>query len=258
MLSEAFHMLPRIVQPAVRNMYYQYRDYRFYKIEKDCNGMLRGEIYSKLYSYAFDINAGNIIEVGSAHGAGTVSLALGVKESGGSATVVGVEKGEGGSRSRYGSKEDNISTLASNVEKYDVEDYVDLVDRRLNVEDGLPADITERVPFSLVVLDADGRLNRDFKLLYEHILPGSVIVIDDYAPMREYREPTERRPAGGGKHYRTLTYANHLLDEGYLNKYATFDGTLIATKPPESPDISDLNGLRTIREYLKADRERHA
>lgn len=257
MFRKLFHMLPQVVQPAVRNVYEPYYDYRFYKIARNCNGMLSAKIYSKLYSYASDINAGNVLEIGSAHGAGTVSLALAIKESNGTSTVVGVEKGEGGSRSSYGTKEDNISILRENVQDYGVEAYVDFVDERLELETGLPPEVEDRAPFSLVFLDADGRLDRDFRLLYEHIFPGSIIVIDDYGPIRNYQESTERMPLGGGKHYRTLMYVDFLLNNGYINKYKLFDSTLVATKPPGSPDVSGLDDLRAIEEHLDADRKRH-
>lgn len=257
MLREIYAQFPTIVQPIAKAVYQPYKHYRFHKISQECNGMLPLDTYKKLYDYAADIGEGNILEVGSAHGAGTISLGLGVEESNGTATVIGVEKGEGGSRTPYGTKKENLRILQDNIRSYGLSERVQIVNEYLSLEDGLPSAIKSNAPFSLVCLDADGRLDRDFQLLYDDILPGSIIAIDDYAPERCYQEKTERMPSGGGKHYQTLVFANFLCREGYLDRFKLLDDTLVAVKPPDAPDINDIQFNR-IREHLENDRSRHS
>lgn len=219
--------------------------------------MLSAKVYHLLYRYAGDIGDGNILEIGSAHGAGTVSLALGAKDGNSSATVVAVEKGEGGSRSEYGSKEKNIKILQENFQEFGISDRVNLVDQHLTREDGLPENVQSHVPFSLVCVDADGNLDRDFELLYNKILPGSVIVIDDYSPRRAYREKSTRYPLEGGKHYRTFCYANWLIENGFIHRYKIIGPTLFAVKSPNPPNIDKLQRIEKIQNHLQEDRERH-
>jgi len=219
--------------------------------------MLPAKVYQLLHRYACDIGDGDILEIGAAHGAGTVSLALGVQDGGRSGTVVAVEKGEGGSRAEFGSKERNIKILENNLREFGVSDSVVLVDEHLTRDGNLPEKIQSPAPFSLVCLDADGKLDRDFQRLYDNIRPGAIIVIDDYSPLRAYREQTPRYPLGGGKHYRSLCYANWLLDNGFLHRYRLIEQTLITVKPPDVPDLADLENMENLQVHLDKDRERH-
>lgn len=257
MLKSLYYRLPGPLKPLAAGAFRRLRMGKFERIKYKCNGMLPAEVYYSLYLYGTDIGEGNILEIGSAHGAATVSLALGVKDGGGSATVIGVEKGEGGSRSMYGSREENIEILRENLREFGVAERVKIVNQHLSREGGLPENIQSAQPFSLVCLDADGNLDRDFQLLYENILPGSVIMIDDYSPLREYREKTDRYPLGGGKHYRTFSYANWLLDRGFLHRYKTIGDTLITVKPPSPPSMDQLDEISDIREHIETDRGRH-
>lgn len=223
MIRRIYSKLPPALKSAIEGIYLPSRLHRFNKIKRNCNGLLSAEVYYLMYSYASTMNDGNILEIGSAHGAGAISLALGSKESGASAKVVAVEKGE------YDTRPDTINNLNENIDKYDVENHVEVVQRRLTIDEGLPDVIESHAPFSILVLDADGRLDRDFKLLYEHLPPGAIIIIDDYDLAR------------GGKHYRTFVYVNLLSNNNYINIYKIFGDTLVAAKPPESPDIADLD-----------------
>ncbi|WP_459191812.1 O-methyltransferase [Halosimplex sp. J119] len=231
-----YDQLPWFLKPAVRKIYQTIWPTRFSKLKDECNGMLSEEVYEELYQSAKATQKGNIVEVGAAHGAGSIALALGLEDSNRDGEVITVEKGEGGSRSKYGSKEDNIRILEQNIREWGVSDRIRVLPQHLDGESDLPAPIAEALPISVLCLDADGNLHRDFELLYDHLLPGSMVIIDDYSPEKNYHPKSERYPLGGGKNYRTFCYANALIDEEYLTRYRLIDNTLFAVKPYTDPE----------------------
>jgi predicted O-methyltransferase YrrM len=218
--------------------------------------MLSPEVYNKLYQYASNVSHSNVLEIGAAHGASTIALALGLKESQYDNRVVTFEKGEGGSRAEYGSKEENLEILRGNLAAYEVDDSVSIVPERLDIERGVPDVVQEHAPYSLLCIDADGKLHRDFSLLYDLLEPGAVVIIDDYSLKRDYTEVNEQYPLGGGKDYRTFCYVNHFLETGVLKQLEVIDNTFFGTRsvtteyPPENASID------TIKTHLENDRQR--
>lgn len=249
--------MPWPLKKASRTAYRTYKRRRFYGIETSANGMLTPKVYEKFYEAAADVSHSNLIEIGAGHGASTIALALGMKEAGQRNALFTFEKGEGGSRSEYGSKQDNIRILQENLESYGVDDVVTLIDEHLTLDKGLPDSVASGAPFSLLSIDADGRLDRDFELLYEHLIPGAAVIIDDYEMDRGYHDESERYPLGGGKSYRTFCFTNYLLEEGFLHREKVIEGTFFGTIPPNPPkfDINDPK-LDSVREHLENDRRR--
>lgn len=64
--------------------------------------MLPVEVYQRLYEAALAAPDRNLVEVGCAHGAGTVCLAAGLRDSGREGRVYTFEKIVGGTREAYG------------------------------------------------------------------------------------------------------------------------------------------------------------
>ncbi|WP_459191532.1 class I SAM-dependent methyltransferase [Halosimplex sp. J119] len=254
MAQGVYDRLPWFLKPAAREIYQKLWPTRFSKLKHECNGMLSEEVYEELYKSAKATQDGNIIEVGAAHGAGSIALALGLADSNSNGEVITVEKGEGGSRSKYGAKEDNIGILEQNIREWGVADRVQVVTQHLDRDSELPPAISGELPVSVLCLDADGNLDRDFELFYDHLLPGATVIIDDYSPEKNYRPKSERYPLGGGKNYRTFCHANLLVDEGYLSRYRLIDDTLFAVKPYTDPEY-DLD-TTVVDQHLAKTRER--
>ena len=146
----------------------------FEDIAVHCDGMLAPAIYRRLYETAFNAPDGYIVEIGTAGGAATASLALGLQHSGKSGRVVTVDRGRrrtgGGDPARY---RDGVQ---ASLRHYGVEDCVDLVI-------GEAADAVKAVPasaaISVFMIDADGAIDRDLKAFFDRVVPGGDIVIDD-------------------------------------------------------------------------------
>lgn len=264
MLKNIYDRLPPVVKPLAQILYepisrasQRYDRREFAELKARANGMLSPVVYQRLYELSTDVAHSNMVEVGAAHGASTIALAKGIKSTGADSTLYTFEKGEGGSRSGYGDKQTNLNILRNNLAEYGVENHVELLPQHLRVEDGLPATVRDAAPFSLLCIDADGNVYREFELLYDLLLPGAVIIIDDYGIDRQYRQRTEQYPLGGGKHYRTFCYTNSLIEQGFLWKNTVIDGTLFGIKPPTPPeDPIDQDKIDAVRDHLEADRTR--
>jgi predicted O-methyltransferase YrrM len=146
----------------------------FEDIAVHCEGMLAPAIYRRLYETAFNAPDGYVVEIGTAGGAATASLALGLQHSGKSGRVVTVDRGRrrtgGGDPARY------RAGVQASLRHYGVEDRVDLVI-------GEAADAVKAVPaaaaIAVLMIDADGAIDRDLRAFFDRVIPGGDIVIDD-------------------------------------------------------------------------------
>jgi predicted O-methyltransferase YrrM len=155
------------------------RDFFLY-IKWRCNGMLHERVYEAIYEAAASAGEGVFLEVGTAHAAATVCLALGKRHGKyvPDDKIYSVEKIIGGSRSRYGGVEENLAIIRDNLSHFGVDEQVELLI-------GDVEQVANLVPaaqgISLLMLDADGHIDRDFFLFYNSVNPGGRIIIDDYA-----------------------------------------------------------------------------
>ncbi len=136
--------------------------------------MLAPVIYRRLYETAFDAPDGFIVEIGTAGGAGTAALALGLQHSGKSGRVVTVDRGR--RRTGGGDPAGYRAGVQANLSHYGVHDRVDLVV-------GEAADAVKAVPdsaaISVLVIDADGAIDRDLRAFFDRVVPDGDIIIDD-------------------------------------------------------------------------------
>lgn len=149
-----------------------------YEVQKKCNGMLSPEVYRAMYEAARAAPMPFIVEVGTAHAAGTVSLALGLRDSGRKGHVYTFEKIVGGSREKFGGVNENVHIIEENIAAFGVSDIVklivgDVADRAFE----LPQEGT----VGLLCLDADGAIDRDFQLFYSRLDDEAIIIVDDVA-----------------------------------------------------------------------------
>ena len=144
-------------------------------VKKKANGMLSIDVYQEMYFAAQKvIENSTLLEIGTAHGAATISLALGTNSKN---KIVSIDKISGGSRDRYGSLDENKKIIESNFRYFGVEKKIDFY---VGTSSEIALLLDEKMKFSMLLIDADGAIDRDFELFYNKLLPGSSIIIDDY------------------------------------------------------------------------------
>ena len=144
-------------------------------IKKKANGMLSIDVYQEMYHLAQKVRQNTtILEIGTAHGAGTISLALG---SHGKNKVASIDKITGGSRDKFGTLEENKVIINNNFKYFGVEKIIDFY---IGTSTEIASHLPEELTISMLVIDADGAIDRDFELFYNKLLPGSTVIIDDY------------------------------------------------------------------------------
>jgi predicted O-methyltransferase YrrM len=139
-------------------------------------GLMAAEVYKRIYLLGAN-HGGLFVEVGTAHGAATVALAAGAAEGGQPFRMVTVDPFGGplSSRAAHGSPTDNMRIVESNLARFGVAEHVEIV--RGTVDDLVRRDDINDV--SVLVIDADGRIDRDLYALYDRLAPGCTIVLDD-------------------------------------------------------------------------------
>jgi predicted O-methyltransferase YrrM len=148
----------------------------FAEIRRRCDGMMSAEVYERVYDAALAAPGEVFVEVGTAHGAATVCLALALRDSGRGGRVYSFDRFGKGGRAAYANGR-NLEIARESLAAFGVADMVGIV----------PGDIAKaEVPVSidgagLLMLDCDGRIDRDFAAFYDRLRPGATIIIDDCA-----------------------------------------------------------------------------
>lgn len=231
----------------------------FASIKEKCNGMLSKEIYYELMKRASEALPGNMLELGAAHGAGTVSIARGIKKANSNAILYSFEKCCGGSRDRYGDKETNVRILNDNIEHFDCSSIVKIITDKVGKEALKKRNLPITPPLSLIFIDADGALDRDFLLFYNMLVPGADIIIDDYENKKALNFAVgTTNPLG--KEYTTYKFINYFLKKGFIEKRENdfqlssgHDNTLFFIKPETITEPVEFNekDFTRIRKNIK-------
>jgi predicted O-methyltransferase YrrM len=149
-----------------------------------CNGMLPADVYQRIYDLARSAPGGLFVEVGAAHAAATVCLASALRDSGRQEKVYSFEKIVGGSRKKFGDFETNKRIIEENISFFGLSSHIVM---NYGLVEDLARTIPEGAPLGLMMLDADGRIDRDFSLFFNSLVRKAVIVIDDVAPVVRVR-----------------------------------------------------------------------
>ena len=148
-------------------------------VKEKCNGMLSPSEYGRIYDLAKNAPGESFIEVGAAHGAATVSLASALRDSGRVGKVYSFEKITGGSRERFGNFGANKTIIEDNIACFGVGD-------RIVMNYGLVEELAPVIPgrkdFGLMMLDADGKIDRNFSPFFDKLADNAVTIIDDVSP----------------------------------------------------------------------------
>ena len=134
-------------------------------------------------------------------------------------------------------------------------------------------ELIRECPITMLVIDADGALDRDFSNYYNLLTPGARVFVDDceakfnsHARLYYTRERTgysdnPEEDAGGylekisplGKEYMTWCFIDYLIREGLLEVLSTRNQTITCKKSEPSLLFSETNltEMQQIRERMK-------
>lgn len=194
----------------------------FSEIRRTCKGQLQPNVYAEIRRTALAAPAGDFLEIGTAHGAATVVMARALKDSGRDGQVYTI--GKPGKGSHIGVPVE----LQERFEHYGVATRTTaIIAEAKDARKKLPAGIL----IGLLMLDADGRLDRDFENFFNMVIPGSPIIIDDYEDRVGLRLGRRGRAVGIDLKSRlTFALANYFRDCGYIEDFRVVNQTLFARK----------------------------
>lgn len=150
----------------------------FSELIATCDGMLSPQVYARVHATAQ--RGGQIVEVGTALGAATVALALGLKNSGKPGHVFTFDPMTGGPRRCVNSPVQRIARIKANLHYYGVSELVTITPHDL--ASGLSV-LPTGEPISVLMLDADGRIDRDLDTLEGRLAGDCALIIDDVADL---------------------------------------------------------------------------
>lgn len=220
-------------------------NFDFDKLITQANGMLPASVYSEISKIA-STSKSDVLEIGTAHGASAIAAAIGLNPK---YSVKTVDKLQGGSRSSYGGIQDNESIVRRHIKDFGMEDRIELY---IGASDEVADQIQIEKGIGMLVLDADGAVDRDFQLYYDKVLPGAPIVIDDYRP--EYvtiSRSINGRCNIGQKHRLTCMLVDHFETAGLLVREKLLGDTYIGRKPVSAPAKISIDVEEILKIYRK-------
>lgn len=230
----------------------------FSEIKKFTNGFLSPEIYYEIYRQSLQALEGDIIDIGPAQGGSSISLALAVKENQKLGHIYSIDRFRGsGALSDVDNIENNLKKLNENLMFYGLEKYDSaVVAGRDDIEKK-----TGNNKISVMFIDADGALDRDFRYFYNRIVSGGLVIIDDYEKVLnlqavriflKWRTQNQINVflenegidqlcmyAPLGKHYTIYRFTEYFKEHGYINVIKNMDGTIFAIKPDTAPQFTE-------------------
>jgi predicted O-methyltransferase YrrM len=234
--------------------YALYRRHR--RMREATGGLLPAKVYAELTRVGQRMVDLPVIEVGSFSGASTIALAWGM--SGKRSNIVAVEKCEGGQWVSGGKRyESNLERLERNLREFGVADRVVLFPHYLDLETGPKVhELAGNGPLAALCHDADGRIDRDFALFWEHLVDDAPIVIDDYRTAILYEDPNDRHPKGRIKGQVTYRMVNQMVAWGLLQIDRKIKDTLFGHKPPGADfGVFDAEHCEAIYQSVLDDRD---
>lgn len=220
----------------------------FKKIKKDCNGMLSPLVYKKIYDTTKEVKDGVIVEVGTAHGASSVSIATAIKDENKNKTIsfFSIEKAVGGSREKYGGINENTEIIRKNFEQYNVSQIIKLL---IGDVESVYKKIPDDKKIELLVLDADGAIDRDFRIFFNRMQKGSMIIVDDYEDFVKIKKEGLFKLKIDLKHKLTYLLVNYFIEIGLVEKNDQVFNTIWLKKINDG--FVDFDKLRLEKIYKK-------
>lgn len=198
----------------------------FAEIKRVCHGMMRVEAYEAIYDAGRKAPGSLFVEVGTGHGAGTVCLALALRDTGRKGLVCTFDRFEGGSRAKYGGVEDNLRHTRNGLNHFGVSGFVKIIVGNVS---HMAVEVPESVEIGLLMLDCDGRIDRDFRLFFDRLLPGSPVILDDMADKVRIRDKGARLRVDQ-KHRLTYLLTKSAMSAGLIKQTGKVENTWFGEK----------------------------
>jgi predicted O-methyltransferase YrrM len=206
----------------------------FKKIAIQCDGMLSPAIYQHIYEAALASEGGLMVEVGTAHGAATVALALGLRDSGRSGRVV-----------TFGRERSDI--VKRNLREFGVEHLVEVVTGDVGYT---ASAVPHSAKISVLLLDADGRIDRDFIEFFNRVVTHGVVIIDDCVDVVRLHRTGFTSMAIDAKMRLTYLLLSHFKSKGIISMGCQLRHTYFGEKLCNFPYDFDLADILEVYRQL--------
>jgi len=145
------------------------------EVKATVHGWMDVSVYRKLYDTAAESPGGTFVEIGTSSGAASIALALGAKASGNAFRLLSADLFQPGLRPFGATPEEKRAGLYRSFAQFGVADAIDHVhgDSADLIAVREPRDIT------ILLIDADGRIDRDLERLHGRLASDAAIIIDD-------------------------------------------------------------------------------
>ena len=186
--------------------------------------MLSTEVYEEIAYQASRCNSDNlIVDCGTAGGASCCAALKGSEKY--KPLLITFDKFEGGSREKFGSKEENIQLAKINISKFDKFKRAIIKDvtfsRNFNLENYIPKKV------NLLILDMDGQIDRDIINFSKFLSTNNTVIIDDYTPeIRVIRKNLIGDIKIDSKQYLTYNLCNYFEKINLLSIFKVIDNTV--------------------------------
>jgi predicted O-methyltransferase YrrM len=188
---------------------------RLQQLTQKANGMLPLDVYQEIYLTTAAHRPRTILEIGTAHGAATIAIGLAAQTKHSDFKIWTVDKlgGRFSSRSVYGSVETNRAIVNANLASAGLSERVQLF---VGDSDDFAGQSFCPLQIDLLMLDADGRIDRDLFNFYPRLAVDAPVIIDDADDSIWLSRNHERVPFIDNKHRVTELLLSGFCDAGFL------------------------------------------
>ena len=219
----------------------------FEDIKEVTHGYLDKSIYERIYKYAKENDKdGIVLEIGPGQGASTICFAMAMQENKHILKIVSIDKFYGSAALKYVDNiEENINVIKNNIDYFNLTPYIEFIPF-----DKVKEDCSDNI--SLLFIDADGAIDRDFRRYFNNITSEGIIIIDDYEKGLNLQARTRflkmhtiksvnsflyhnnikkiEEYSFLGKQYLTYSIVNYLVDRGFIEIVENLNGTIFCKK----------------------------
>jgi hypothetical protein len=245
---------------------------KFREIKKVTNGYLDSGVYKKIYDYALNAQSGVVVDIGPAQGGSTICFAKAMVKNQNLLKIISIDKFfESAALKYYDDVNKNIDVIKENLKHFGLDN---------NLVDFVTFDKLDTInkafdKISILFIDADGSLDRDFNSYFNQVVEGGIIIIDDYEKIINIQARTrflkwqndrnmwcfmkrnsvkflEDYPLLG-KQYLTFDMVNYFVDNNLIEIIENINGTIFCKKKAGAQYFSEKNmkELKVIRNNHK-------
>lgn len=206
------------------------------------------KLYGKIFQLSKELESGSILEIGTAGGGSIISAALGLKAAGRGLKAISIDKFEGGSWGTGSDVESNIKKVNDRLQVFGVAEHASILKEKLG---GAQHIYDHLKGISLLIIDADGRIQRDLMSLSKSCANEALILIDDCEKCVRVNADRNGNWTVCWKKYKTWVMVKHLLESGVLAEEEILDGAFLGKFYPDKMDSKLFNELDTIYKNIE-------